>query len=143
MLILFDHVTPRGIARFLAGHTVTNAKDRGWDTLTNGDLLAQAEQADFDVLLTPTRTLKELPKRCFLRLFASGGLRASGFLSDPWSAASRVRFVSGSPFGTVKAQVVGFNERGGWVASPAVARFARSGWWLVAGGWWLCFGPES
>jgi len=52
MLILFDHVTPAGIARFLPAHTVTKAKDRGWDTLTNGDLLAEAERAGFDVLLT-------------------------------------------------------------------------------------------
>ncbi len=50
MLILFDHVTPRGIARFLAGHTVTRAKDHGWDTLSNGDLLAEAERAGFDVI---------------------------------------------------------------------------------------------
>jgi Protein of unknown function (DUF433) len=42
MLILFDHVTPKGIARALVGHTVTKAKDRGWDTLSNGDLLAVA-----------------------------------------------------------------------------------------------------
>src|SRR5437879_11711552 len=27
------HVTPRGIARFLPGHTVTKAKDRAWATL--------------------------------------------------------------------------------------------------------------
>ena len=40
MLILFDHVTPKGIARALVGHTVTKAKDRGWDTFSNGDLLA-------------------------------------------------------------------------------------------------------
>ena len=52
MLILFDHVTPRGIARALAGHTVTTAKERGWDALGNGDLLAEAEQAGFDVVLT-------------------------------------------------------------------------------------------
>jgi hypothetical protein len=39
MPILFDHVTPAGIARFLPAHTVTKAKDRGWNTLTNGDLL--------------------------------------------------------------------------------------------------------
>ena len=52
MLILFDHVTPRGIARALAGHTVTKAKDRGWDKLTNGDLLAEAERGGFDVLIT-------------------------------------------------------------------------------------------
>ena len=58
MLILFDHVTPRGIARFLAGHTVTKAKDRGWDTLTNGDLLAEAERAGFDVLLTADKNIR-------------------------------------------------------------------------------------
>jgi hypothetical protein len=58
MLILFDHVTPRGIARFLAGHTVTRAKDRGWDTLSNGDLLAEAERAGFDVLLTADKNIQ-------------------------------------------------------------------------------------
>ena len=58
MLILFDHVTPRGIARFLPGHTVTKTKERGWDTLTNGDLLAAAERAGFDVLLTADKNMR-------------------------------------------------------------------------------------
>ena len=58
MLILFDHVTPRGIARFLPGHTVTRAKDRGWDTLSNGDLLAEAERAGFDVFLTADKNIQ-------------------------------------------------------------------------------------
>ena len=58
MLILFDHVTPSGIARFLTGHTVTKAKARGWDRLTNGDLLAEAEQAGFDVLLTGDKNMR-------------------------------------------------------------------------------------
>jgi hypothetical protein len=58
MLILFDHVTPRGVARALKGHTVTNAKDRGWDKLTNGDLLAEAERAGFDVLLTTDKNMR-------------------------------------------------------------------------------------
>jgi hypothetical protein len=57
MRILFDHVTPRGIARFLSGHTVATAKERGWDTLTNGNLLAEAEQAGFDVLLTADKNM--------------------------------------------------------------------------------------
>jgi hypothetical protein len=52
MLILFDHVTPKGIARYLSGHTITRAKERGWDTLSNGDLLTAVEQGGFDVLLT-------------------------------------------------------------------------------------------
>ena len=58
MLILFDHVTPKGIARSLSGHTVTKAKDRGWDTLSNGDLLATAEQAGFDVLVTADKNMR-------------------------------------------------------------------------------------
>jgi len=57
MLILFDHVTPAGIARVLVGHTVTKAKDRGWDTLTNGDLLAKAEESGFDVLITADKNM--------------------------------------------------------------------------------------
>src|SRR3979490_2866093 len=52
MLILFDHGTPRGIARALEGHTVKEARAQGWDTLSNGDLLDAAENAGFDVLLT-------------------------------------------------------------------------------------------
>jgi hypothetical protein len=58
MLILFDHVTPGGIARALLGHTVVKAKDRGWDRLTNGDLLAAAERAGFDVLLTADKNMQ-------------------------------------------------------------------------------------
>lgn len=52
MVILFDHGTPRGIARALENHTVKLAKEEGWDRLSNGDLLTAAENAGFDVLLT-------------------------------------------------------------------------------------------
>jgi hypothetical protein len=58
MLILFDHVTPAGIARFLSGHIVTKAKDRGWDALANVDLLAEAERAGFGVLLTADKNMR-------------------------------------------------------------------------------------
>jgi hypothetical protein len=58
MLILFDHVTPRGIARALAGHTVATAKERGWDTLSNGDLLTAAERAGFDVIVTADKNMR-------------------------------------------------------------------------------------
>lgn len=58
MLILFDHVTPRGIARFLTGHVVTRARERGWEALTNGDLLAEAELAGFDVLVTGDKNIR-------------------------------------------------------------------------------------
>jgi len=58
MLILFDHGTPAPLIAFLEGHTVTKAKDRGWDTLTNGDLLAEAERAGFDVLLSTDKNMR-------------------------------------------------------------------------------------
>jgi len=57
MLILFDHGTPRGIARALKGHTIKEARAQGWDTLNNGDLLDAAEDAGFDVLLTTDKNL--------------------------------------------------------------------------------------
>lgn len=52
MLILFDHGTPRGLARELPGHTVTHAAAMGWHRLSNGVLLQAAEEARFDLILT-------------------------------------------------------------------------------------------
>jgi Protein of unknown function (DUF433) len=46
------------IVFFLIGHTITKARDRGWDRLTNGDLLAAAETAGFDVLLTADNSIR-------------------------------------------------------------------------------------
>ena|SRR5271166_3468801 len=58
MLILFDHGTPRGLSRALSGHSVTEAKARGWDALSNGDLLRVAEEASFDLLLTTDKRIR-------------------------------------------------------------------------------------
>ena len=58
MLILFDHGTPRSIARFLHGHTVIEAIARGWDKLANGELLNAAEEAGFDVLLSTDKNIR-------------------------------------------------------------------------------------
>lgn len=58
MLILFDHGTPKGLARALSGHTVTTAQSRGWDRLSNGALLEVAEQAGFDVLLSTDQGIR-------------------------------------------------------------------------------------
>ena len=58
MLILFDHGTPKGLARALPGHTIHTAQGRGWDTLNNGALLTAAEEAAFDLLLTTDRRIR-------------------------------------------------------------------------------------
>jgi hypothetical protein len=57
MLVLFDHGTPAPLIPFLEGHTVTKAKDVGWDKLVNGELLNAAEEAGFDVLLTTDKNI--------------------------------------------------------------------------------------
>jgi hypothetical protein len=58
MLILFDQGSPRGVARALRGHTVITAKARGWDRLTNGDLLKVAEETAIDLLFTTDQRIR-------------------------------------------------------------------------------------
>ena len=58
MLIRFDHSTPAPLSSYLTEHIVTKAKDRGWDRLTNGELLVEAERAGFDVLLTADNNMR-------------------------------------------------------------------------------------
>ena len=57
MLVLFDQSTPVPIRPFLKGHTVETAWQRGWDKLKNGDLLRAAEEAGFEVLVTPDKNI--------------------------------------------------------------------------------------
>ncbi|HTR35171.1 MAG TPA: DUF5615 family PIN-like protein [Bryobacteraceae bacterium] len=58
MLILFDHGTPRSIARWLNEHIVVETMARGWDKLSNGELLNAAEEAGFDVLVTTDKNIR-------------------------------------------------------------------------------------
>jgi hypothetical protein len=58
MRILFDHGTPSGIAGSLSGHVVTEAIERGWDRISNGELLEVAEAAGFDLLLTTDKRIR-------------------------------------------------------------------------------------
>jgi hypothetical protein len=56
--VLFGNGVPRGAASVLKRHVVEEARDRGWDRLTNGDLLRAAEAAGVDVLLTTDRNIR-------------------------------------------------------------------------------------
>ena len=58
MFILFDQSTPVPIRAFLREHTVQTAAQRGWDRLKNGDLLKAAEDAGFEVFLTPDKNIR-------------------------------------------------------------------------------------
>lgn len=58
MIILLDHNAPKRLVPHLQGHSVSTAKERGWDRLTNGDLLAAAEEAGFELFLTADKNLR-------------------------------------------------------------------------------------
>jgi hypothetical protein len=58
MRILFDHGTPSGIAGALPDHQVTEARELGWDRISNGELLRKAETAGFDCLLTTDKRIR-------------------------------------------------------------------------------------
>ena len=46
------------LRRALPEHTVESAYERGWSELQNGELIAAAEHAGFDVFITTDRNLK-------------------------------------------------------------------------------------
>ena len=58
MLVLFDQSTPAPLRPYLKAHTVTEARERGWDRLANGDLLNAAEAAGFQVFVTADKNLR-------------------------------------------------------------------------------------
>lgn len=58
MKVLFDHNVPAPLERFLPGHEVTLADQRGWAKLKHGELLDAAEDAGFDVLLSGDKTIR-------------------------------------------------------------------------------------
>ena len=58
MRILFDHGTPAPLISYLLSHTVTKARARGWDKISNGELLKAAENEGFDPLLTTDKRIR-------------------------------------------------------------------------------------
>ena len=58
MRILFDQGTPVPLRKYLTGHTVDTAFERGWARLKNGELLQAAAVADFALLITTDQNLQ-------------------------------------------------------------------------------------
>ncbi len=57
MRILFDKNIPYNLKRILANHDVQTSAQLGWGGLENGDLLAAAEQADMDLMITADQNI--------------------------------------------------------------------------------------
>ena len=58
MKVLFDQGTPVPLRALLPGHDVETAYERGWSTLTNGELLAAAEAAGFAAIVTTDKNIR-------------------------------------------------------------------------------------
>lgn len=58
MRVLFDQGTPAPLRHLLQNHEVSTAYECGWSTLKNGELLAAAEIAGFQAMVTTDTNLK-------------------------------------------------------------------------------------
>lgn len=77
MRILFDQGTPVQIGESLSAHSVRTAREQGWSTLANGELLRVAEEAGFDLFLTTDKNLRyqqNLSKRKIAIVVLGNGL---------------------------------------------------------------------
>lgn len=55
--VLLDECVPRPLRRLVQAHDLRTVYFMGWDQLSNGKLVAKAEAAGFDVLLTADKNL--------------------------------------------------------------------------------------
>ena len=58
MKILLDECVPAQVRNALAGHEVSTVQQMGWTGLKNGELLAMAESAGFDLFILADKNLR-------------------------------------------------------------------------------------
>ena len=58
MRVLLDNNVNFRFGKLLTGHDVVHVQDIGWERLQNGNLLAQAEESGFDVLVTADKQMQ-------------------------------------------------------------------------------------
>ena len=58
MKVLLDECVPVQVRRALTGHEVATAQQMGWGGISNGDLLAAAENAGFDLFILADKNLR-------------------------------------------------------------------------------------
>jgi predicted nuclease of predicted toxin-antitoxin system len=56
--ILLDHNAPHGLRHALTDHDVQTAEYQGWETLRNGDLIRNAAQDGYDLLITCDQSIR-------------------------------------------------------------------------------------
>ena len=58
MKILLDHNAPHGLRRALMDHDVQTAEYLGWETLRNGDLIRNAVQDGYEMIITCDQSIR-------------------------------------------------------------------------------------
>ena len=58
MKILFDHGTPAPLRHHLPEHSVDRSAERGWELLDNGELIRQAEEDGYEVIVTTDQSIR-------------------------------------------------------------------------------------
>lgn len=58
MRLLLDHCVDQRLRHHFPGHDVATAREMGWAALSNGALLAAAENAGFDAFVTVDRSIR-------------------------------------------------------------------------------------
>ena len=84
MLVLFDQGTPAPLRHALAGHVVETAYERGWSSLKNGELIAAAESAGFEVFVTTDKNFDLPPtSRTSIKFVKSVNQQNDGYEKSP------------------------------------------------------------
>ncbi len=94
--VLLDENLPLGLSRLLRGHDVEHTTSLGWDGLKNGRLIAAAELAGFQVIVTADKNLRHqqnMAERHFASLFSAptSGLSFEPVESSSWPPSSSSR----------------------------------------------------
>ncbi len=58
MRVSLDHCVDVHFAKLLSDHDVRTAQEMGWQSLSNGELLAVAEEAGFVVMITTDKNVR-------------------------------------------------------------------------------------
>ena len=58
MRILFDQGTPAPLRKNLRPHPVDTTAERGWSTISNGELIQRAEEEGYDVFITTDQSIR-------------------------------------------------------------------------------------
>lgn len=58
MRVLLDEHLPVDLSAEFTGHDVSTVRAQGWEGLSNGELLAKAGEAGFEVLVTNDKSLE-------------------------------------------------------------------------------------